>query len=198
MATSASTEITVEGKTYSIVVEVNKTTYSLVEVPPEDSKLVKEQESRILGAVDLEALVGDLGRVGQFVRIAYNGVLAAGPKFYDLQAKVLDIGYGITRLCDKSAVTVGLFENASGSILSDLQCTYGYLLDNLEEMAVDTLANVSKLAGSMETAAKKLHEEFEAQAEVVKVTVLEVTKQKGVQVRINSTTVFSQKLQCYR
>ena len=187
MATSASTEITVEGKTYSIVVEMNETTYSLVEVPPEDSKLVKEQESRILGAVDLEALVGDLGRVGQFVRIAYNGVLAAN--FYNLQATVLDIGYGITRLCDKSAVTVGLFENASGSILSDLQCIYGFLLDNLEEMAVDTLANVSKLAGSMETAAKKLHEEFEAQAEVVKVTVLEVTKQKGVQVRINSTTV---------
>ena len=165
-----------------LAVQIGETTYSLVKVPSEDSAIVKEQEGRLLGAVDLKSLVQDLGRVGKFVRIAYNGVGAAGSKFVKLQIRIQDLGYDITKLCDKSAITVAQFKKASGSILVDLQCTYEYLLDNLEEMAVETLASVSKLAGSMATAAEELHHDFEKQGEKVKKTLEDTMEEKSVQV----------------
>ena len=56
----------------------------------------------MLGSIDLDVLVDDLRHVGDFVRIAYNGV--AG--YTDLQIKIRRIGYDVTKLCDKLAVTV--------------------------------------------------------------------------------------------
>ena len=167
-----------------LAVQIGDWTYSLVKVPSEDSAIVKEQEGRLLGAVDLKSLVQDLGRVGKFVRIAYNGVGAAGSKeeFVELQIRIQDLGYDITKLCDKSAITVAQFKKASGSILVDLQCTYEYLLDNLEEMAVETLSAVSKLAGSMAKAADELHKDFEKQGEKVKKTLEDTERKKGRQV----------------
>ena len=81
------------------------------------------------------------------------------------------MGYDVTRLCDKSALTVAKFKRASSTVLTDLQATYEYLLDNLEEMAVETLSAVSKLAGEMEKAALELHEDFEQQAGKVEYTL---------------------------
>ena len=75
-------------------------------------------------------------RVGNFVRIAYNGVA-------DLQIQIREIGVDVTKLCDKSAVTVSKFKQASGSILGDLQGTYQFLLDGLEDVALETLHAVT-------------------------------------------------------
>lgn len=174
-------EITVKGNTYSLVVSVNETTYSLVEAPPEDSKIVQDQESRLLGAVDLQSLVKDLGNVGKFVRIAYNGVVAAGPKFAGQQVKIHGLGLKVTKLCDKSAVTVAKFKNASGSILVNLKSTYSYLLDNLEEMAVITLSSVAKLAGTMKQAASELQREFEEKGDEVNEILEQMMLKKGEQ-----------------
>ncbi len=84
--------------------------------------------------------------MGGFIRVAYNGVGAAGPRFTEVQIEIQRIGYDVTKLCDKSALTVAKFKKASRTILTDLQATYEYLLDNLEEMAVETLTDVSKVA----------------------------------------------------
>ena len=154
---------------------INGENYRLDTVPADTSSVVLAEKEKILNAVDLETLVNDLGRVGAFIRIAYNGVGAAGPKFTEQQIAIQRLGYDVTRLCDKSALTVARFKRASSTVLNDLQATYGYLLDNLEKMAVETLSAVSRLAGEMEKAALELHGEFEKQADKVK-TTLEATQ----------------------
>ena len=92
--------------------------YSLNEVPRESSAIVKVETDKLLGAINLKALVDDLGRVGSFIRIAYNGVGAAGPKFTENQIEIQRLGYDVTKLCDKSALTVAKFKKASKSIFT--------------------------------------------------------------------------------
>ena len=178
------------------IIQIDGESYSLVEIPPETSGIVKAAKEGLREVVDLKSLVDDLGRVGKFVRVAYNGVGAAGPRFTELQIKVLRLGYDITDLCDKSAVTVAMFRTASDSILINLQATYQYLLDNLEEMSVGTLSAVSKLAGRMVEAAEQLHKEFEEQAEKVRVTLEETMEAKGEQAqRVEEKRVEREKME---
>ena len=159
-----------------VEIEIEGESYALDTIPSENSGVVKAEREKLLGVIDLRALVSDLGRVGGFIRIAYNGVGAAGYEYTKEQIEIQRLGYDITRLCDKSALTVAKFKKASSSIVTDLQCTYGYLLDNLEEMALETLSAISKLAGEMEKAALELHDEFIAEEEKV-IAALENTQQ---------------------
>ena len=173
-------------------VQIGDWTYSLVKVPSEDSAIVKEQEGHLLEFVDLKSLVQDLGRIRKLVRIAYNGIRAAGsiPEFVELQIMIQDLDYDITKLCDKSAITVAQFKKSYGNILVDLQCTYQYLLDNPEEMAVETLSAVLKLEGSMAKAADELHHDFEKQGEKVKEALVKDTRNtKGQQVHVLSCSL---------
>ena len=162
-------------------IEIGGECYALDKIPSENSGVVKAEREKLLGAIDLGALVSDLGRIGGFIRIAYNGVGAAGYEHTEEQIEIQRLGYDITKLCDKSALTVAKFKKASSSIVTDLQCTYGYLLVNLEKMALETLCAVSKLAGEMEKAALELHDEFRAEEKKV-VTALEKT-QKAKQIQ---------------
>ncbi len=111
-----------------LAVEINKELYALDKIPDEQSAVVLAEKSKLLGTVDLETLVEDLGRVGGFIRIAYNAVGAAGHKFTNQQIEIQRLGFDITKLCDKSALTVAKFKKASETILTDLQSTYGSLL----------------------------------------------------------------------
>ena len=156
-------------------IEIEGESYALDKIPSDSSGVVRAEMEKLLGAIDLKALVSDLGRVGGFIRIAYNGVGAAGYEHTKEQIEIQQLGYDITKLCDKSALTVAKFKKASSSILTDLQCTYGYLLDNLEEMALETLSSVSKLAGEMEKAALELHHDFVAEEQKV-IAALENTQ----------------------
>ena len=162
-------------------IEIEGESYALDKIPSESSGVVKAETEKLLGAIDLKALVSDLGRVGGFIRIAYNGVGAAGYQHTKEQIEIQQLGYDITKLCDKSALTVAKFKKASSSILTDLQCTYGYLLDNLEEMALETLSSVSKLAGEMEKAALELHHDFVAEEKKVIATMVNTQKAKMIQ-----------------
>ena len=172
-----------------VEIEIDGETYALDKIPSENTSIVKAETERLLGIIDLRALVSDLGRVGGFIRIAYNGVGAAGYQQTEQQIEIQQLGYDITKLCDKSALTVAKFKKASNSVLVDLQCTYGYLLDNLEEMALETLAAVSKLAGQMEKAALELRDDFEAEEKKV------ITALKNTQIakKIQATKVEEEK-----
>ena len=152
-------------------VDIEGENYRLDTRPADTSSVVVAEKEKLLGAMDLKTLVHDLGRVGAFIRITYNGVGAAGPKFTEQQIEIQHLGYDVTMLCDKSALTVAKFKKASSTVLTDLQATYEYVLDNLEEMAVETLSAVSKLAGEMEKAALELHHDFEQQAGKVEYTL---------------------------
>ena len=149
--------------------------YSLDKIPSESSNVVREEKGKVLKEINLRSLVTNLGRVGDLIQIAYNSVSAAGYQITKEQIEIQLLEYDITKLCDKSALTVAKFKKASSSILNDLQCTYGYLLDNLEEMALETLSSVSKLAGQMEKAALELRDDFLAEEKKV-ITALENTQ----------------------
>ena len=158
-----------------VEVEIEGESYALDKIPSENSGVVRVEKEKLLGVIDLKALVSDLGRVGGFIRIAYNGVGAAGYEHTKEQIEIQQLGYDITKLCDKSALTVAKFKKASSGIVTNLRCTYGYLLDNLEGMGLETLSSISKLAGEMEKTALELHHDFVAQEKKV-ITTLENTQ----------------------
>lgn len=150
-------------------------TFSITEIPASDTKLVLQQKRILLGSVDLEALVTDLGRVGNFVRIAYNGVADDT----DLQIQVRAIGVDVTKLCDKSAVTVASFKTASTSVLDQLESTYGFLTSGFEKMALITLEAVTDVAKEMATAADSLHKEFDDESKRVEEALKATRTKKG-------------------
>ena len=160
-------------------VKIGSEEFSIVEVPSSATAVVKKQREELLGSIDLPDLVEDLGRVGSFVRLAYNGT--AGHT--ELQIQIREIGYDVTKLCDKSAVTVSKFKQASGSILDDLQGTYQFLLDGLEDIALETLASVSEVAKGMATAAEELHKDFTDESHKVEGVLKDTMKEKGEEVR---------------
>ena len=162
-------------------VVIADTTYSLMELPRTDTQLVVAERAKLLGKIDLKALVQDLGCVGKCIRVAYNGVTAAGPKFTELQIEIQDLCYDVTKLCDKSAITVSKFKRACTTILSDLQTTHEYLLDNFEDLALETLAAVSKIAGQMAAAAEELHKDFEDEAMKVRGVAKKTKREHGAQ-----------------
>ena len=155
---------------------IDNTTYSMVELPGSKTKVVLDERSKLLDSIDLRSLVQDLGLVGRCIQLAYHGMVAAGPECVKLQIEVQRIGYNVTRLCDKSAVTVSQFKRATTTILTDLQATYGYLLGGFEDLALETLSSVSDLAGQMAREAKELHDSFEKESHKVE-RVLEKTQE---------------------
>ena len=157
------------------IVKIGDETFSILELPPSGTQIVSQQRDLLLGSVDLQTLVSDLGRVGNFVRITYNGV--AG--YTELQIEIRKIGYDVTKLCDKSAVTVAKFKQASGSILGDLQGTYQFLIDGLEDMALETLHAVADVAKDMATAAEQLHNDFDEESKQVEVALKNTMTTKG-------------------
>ena len=161
--------------TENLQIEIDGKCYALNKVPDENSAVVLAAQEKLRKSVDLPALVEDLQRVGRFIRVAYNGVGAAGPKYTENQIEIQRLGYDITKLCDKSALTVARFEEATSCVLVDLQSTYNYLLDDLEEMALHTLSSVSKIAEDMQKAALELKTEFEEEEKEV-VKILEKTQ----------------------
>ena len=161
--------------TENLQIEIDGECYALNKVPDENSSVVLAAQEKLRKSVDLPALVEDLQRVGRFIRVAYNGVGAAGPKYTENQIEIQRLGYDITKLCDKSALTVARFEEATSCVLADLQSTYNYLLDDLEEMALHTLSSVSKIAEDMQKAALELKTEFEEEEKEV-VKILEKTQ----------------------
>ena len=162
-------------------IEIDGEYYVLDKIPSETSGIVVAETESLLQTMPLNDLVTDLSRVGSFVRVAYNCVGAAGLQYTNEQIEIQRLGYNITKLCDKSALTVAKFKKASSKILIDLQCTYGYLLDNLEEMALDTLSSLSNLAGEMEKSALELYNEFLEEGKKVAETLENTQRAKKIQ-----------------
>ena len=158
-------------------VDIDGETFDLVSIPAAESKLVKGAKDALLGSLDLQSLVEDLGKLGNFIRVAYNGVAGCT----EVQIKVQRVGYKITKLADKSAVTVHKFKGASQSVLQELQGTYQYLLDGLEEMALDTLSQLTTVAKDMAAAADELHRDFEQATEDVTDALEDTQREKGSQ-----------------
>ena len=158
-------------------VVINEETFDLVAIPDAQSKMVQKAKTLLLGSLDLQSLVDDLGKLGNFIRVAYNGV--AGNT--EVQIKVQRVGYKITKLADKSAVTVHQFKSTSQSVLQELKGTYQYLLDGLEEMALETLSMLTEVAAEMAKAAHELRIEFEKATDDVTDALEDTQRAKGAE-----------------
>ncbi|KAL9989190.1 hypothetical protein ACROYT_G003713 [Oculina patagonica] len=158
-------------------VEIDGETFDLVAVPNAKTKMVQNAKGALLGSLDLASLVDDLGKLGNFIRVAYNGV--AGNT--EIQIKVQKVGYKITNLADKSAVTVHNFKRASQNVLQELQGTYQFLLDGMEEMAIETLSLLTSVAKDMAEAANELHNDFEKATTDVIDALEDTQRAKGTQ-----------------
>ena len=155
----------------SVIIEGEN--YSILSVPSESSALVKIEKEELTGSntLSLKTLVIDLGRVGEFIKIAYNATLSAGisgdERIHMLHLQIRSLGSGITDLCGMSAVTVSNFRSTTRTILQELKGAYQYLLDGFEDMAVDCMENLSTLAEKMAKAAANLEKEIKKQEEKV-------------------------------
>ena len=164
-------------------VVINEETFDLVAIPDAQSKMVQNAKDLLLGSLDLQSLVDDLGKLGNFIRVAYNGV--AGNT--EVQIKVQKVGYKITKLADKSAVTVHQFKSASQSVLQELKDTYQYLLDGLEEMALETLSMLTDVAAEMAKAAHELRIDFEKATDALTDALEDTQKAKGAEEKQKKT-----------
>ena len=180
--TSQRVEIEVDGALFE---------YSMTETPSVDSPLVRLEKDELHGSLDLEAFVKDLTNVGNLIIIAYNGIGAAGPQFQDLQNQVEWLGFDISKLCDKSVITVAKFESSTRNILYKLQAAYKFLLNNQERLALVSLSLFAELAEKMAVAAEKLEKEFEIQEEKVKQT-FDQTKLRGAREGIRIVEIKTQ------
>ena len=155
---------------HNIMVEIEGEWHALNEIPDQKSVVVLRERNKVLEAIDLKALVQDLQQTGKIIHIAYCGAAAElqySENQIDNMIQLQRLGYDITKLCDKSALTVMIFKDASSTILTDLQSTYEYLLENMEEMAVHTFSSILHIADLMGNEAKELKEEFEKEEKKV-------------------------------
>lgn len=157
-------QVTIDGETFDLIV-----------IPSAESRMVQSAKKKLLGQLDLQTLVSDLGKLGKFMRVAYNGV--AG--YTEVQIKVQIVGYEITELADKSALTVKQFKDTSQEVLEDLKSTYQYLLDGLEEVSLVTLSMMGNKAANMAEAAEELRKDFDQAKKVVKSTLEDTMRAKG-------------------
>ena len=142
-------------------VDLDGHTYSLDTMPGVDTPIVIREQSYLLGAINLEALVDDFGRLGKCVGIVYHGVTG----IEELQIDIHRICYDVIKLCDKSAIALKNFKNVLTAAFSSLKATYEFLMNSFEELAIATLAHVNNEVMEMGNAAEELRKEFDNQAE---------------------------------
>ena len=164
-------------------VVINDETFDLTTIPAAKSKMVLKAKDHLLDLLDLQSLVDDLEKLGNFIRVAYNGV--AGNT--EVQINIQRVGYEVTKLADKSAVTVHKFKGASQSVLQELKSTYQYLLDGFEDMALETLSMLTDVAAEMAKAADELHNDFENASNDVIKALEDTQKAKGAEKKQKKT-----------
>lgn len=128
----------------------------------------------LYGELNLKQLVDHLKSVARFIRITYyaTGAAPAVKEVQDIRIDVYHLGSNISKLCDQSASTVASFRSTSRTVLNELQAAYEYMIDGLEDMAIDSLSSLSEHAQRMARAAEKMKIRFEEQAnEVDKIAV---------------------------
>ena len=147
-------------------------TYSLDTIPGVDTPLVIREQERLWGIINSEALINDLGQLGNCIGIVYHGV--TGIDELKIEIDLHQFCYDVIKLCDKSAVAVKNFKNVSTASLSSLKAIYGFLMNSFEELAIATLAHVNDEVMQMGNIAEELRKEFDNQVEKL-MTVLEKT-----------------------
>ena len=171
------------------MVEYGDTSYSLLQRPPVDSKVVQAAREKIAIRLDIHAISNQLDQVGKFIRIAYNGLAMHS----GLQGKVSILAIRVTKLGDESALTIVDFQRASDIALSALESTFWYIYHDEEDIARDVFASISSIAGDMARKAMELHQLYEQEVrnvgELLGATAN--TKEYEEHVRVNLTQLMN-------
>ena len=144
--------------------------YSLFERPPVSSKIVQAAREKIVIHLDIHAVSEQLNQVGNFIRIAYNGLAMHS----SLQGKVTNLAIRVTKLGDESALTITEFQLASERVLRALESTYWYIYNDDEDVARDIFTSVSSVASDMARKAMELRGMYEQEVTNVQ-DILEAT-----------------------
>ena len=150
-----------EEKKHEVV--VGKESFSLLERPSPTTQLVKNARAKLLMQLDVRVFTEELSKVGEFLRIAYNG-LALRP---ELQGKVTILAIEITQLTDESAVSLVEFGLASDRVLTALETTYWHIYNDEEEFAKDSFTSIGRIAGNMAGIATKIHKSYKEVIDVI-------------------------------
>ena len=163
----------------NLEVYIDDERYSLLSVPEASSALVRAQRDSFSSKLDIEQFVEYMGHVGHFIKIAYNGVNAAGPRFTDLQIDIQRLGYDITKLCNESSITIDRFRVTASTVSSRLQSVYQFLLDGFDDAAIMSVTSLGELAQEMTKIACTLKEKFDEQGKKVEATLETTIKRKS-------------------
>ena len=166
---------------FDIEISYGGEVYSPTEIPSETSIIVSEEVENLLGELELQLLSSDLRRLGRFMRIACNGIGAAGHKYTELQIEIQRLVYNITDLVFKTSWTLNSFKARSKDVLRKIKAAYSFLLDGHEEIAVQMLSSLVEVAKTMQGVALELHGEFIATKEKVIATVEHTQLTRGEQ-----------------
>ena len=141
----------------NLAIEIKGETYRLDEEPAPDSTIVVTNMKSLFGeVVTFEEVINGFGRLGVMVNLAYNGAVAAGPKYIDIQLDIQTIGHSLADLFDESVLTVSEFKRSSERVLGKIQSMYYFLINNHERQAIEMLISVAKTSEDMAVAANDL------------------------------------------
>ena len=142
--------------------------YSILCQPDANSALVLAQKKEFCD-FDLETLNADLDVVGHFMLIAFTAAAAAPPtkEMTLIKVQIKELSISIADLCRKSSVTVTDFAATSKIILEEMECTYQFLIDGYEKMAIVSMASISTYAQKMAETASQLQKACEAERKKV-------------------------------
>lgn len=129
-------------------VSIDGVAYDLMNVPPENSPLVRRQKAAILKDLQLEDITIGLARARKLYWCAYNGVAGFG----SLRAKVVLLQDSLGQLCSGTAAALDEFQDKSKSVLENLNLTFKYLVDpEQREIALAFLDSMPKPRQSSRT-----------------------------------------------
>lgn len=158
-------------------VSIDGVAYDLMNVPPENSPLVRRQKAAILKDLQLEDITIGLARARKLYWCAYNGVAGFG----SLRAKVVLLQDSLGQLCSGTAAALDEFQDKSKSVLENLNLTFKYLVDpEQREIALAFLDSSAEAASKLADVAGKLAEKFEKQATDTFAAVSDTEIQKGL------------------
>ena len=148
------------------LIKIANETFDITEGPSEDSSYVKQKVVEQSAGIVVSKLDDNLRDVGRFTRIALHCAVVRGdPK---LEGNIQEFGLRLATLCDDSAIAIGRFQRTSTTVIETLQAGYSYLLDGLEDLALDNLEDVQHAAEEMAAISEKLHERFEDEGKSLK------------------------------
>ena len=153
--------------------DTDGTEYNLLEGPGKDSKYVVEAREKLMERLQINELATDLANVGKFMLMAHCGVMG----HLQLELKVRERLQSVVKLCDDTVFTLNEFDRASDSAISNMAIAYEYLTEGFEDIALETLQDVSETSKNMAIESSKLQQRFGDEAtkveEVHKDTLIE-------------------------